>query len=153
MSKKNCRFTEHHLVPRSRGGSNHPENIVLLPWKMHKAYHKIFGNKTIDEAVTYLDQFKEQELNVYIMYIIILKLMFSNQFFLFFVFLNISHEYGVLFGNRTIEEAKKFLLEWKEGYRKKIRNNARIKNIKRADPAKKLSQRKKRITKRLNSAT
>lgn len=44
----------HHLLPRSRGGSNGGTNLVRLPHAWHEAWHWAFGLATPDEAVTWL---------------------------------------------------------------------------------------------------
>lgn len=46
-NKKN----RHHLLPRSRGGNNHPKNI--LPWRMvkHDSFHHLNGNNIITERI------------------------------------------------------------------------------------------------------
>ncbi|MCK4305035.1 MAG: HNH endonuclease, partial [Candidatus Eisenbacteria sp.] len=37
----NTRFSEvHHIVPRELGGSNHPENLVVLCSTCHKLWHE-----------------------------------------------------------------------------------------------------------------
>lgn len=38
----------HHRLPRSRGGTNTPENISLVPQNLHRAYHTLFGNMMPD---------------------------------------------------------------------------------------------------------
>lgn len=38
------KLTKHHLQPRSRGGSNLPNNISYVPEKLHNAYHLMFAN-------------------------------------------------------------------------------------------------------------
>ncbi|NBS68814.1 hypothetical protein EBT31_07835 [bacterium] len=44
----------HHLLPRSRGGSNGGTNLVRLPHAWHEAWHWAFGLATPDEAVAWL---------------------------------------------------------------------------------------------------
>lgn len=56
MSNKGSSFlsrglTEHHILPRSRGGSDEASNLVALPKKIHEAWHICFGNDTPEEVV------------------------------------------------------------------------------------------------------
>jgi len=48
------RKSVHHIVPRSRGGSNHPANLVLWDSLFHDAYHRMFENLTLEEAIEML---------------------------------------------------------------------------------------------------
>jgi hypothetical protein len=45
------RFDRHHVVPRSRGGTNHPLNIIRLERGFHEAFHRVFDNRTPIEQV------------------------------------------------------------------------------------------------------
>jgi len=53
QSNNGNRSTRHHLVPRSRGGSN-GKNILVIPQRIHEAYHVLFGNLTPEEALKFL---------------------------------------------------------------------------------------------------
>jgi hypothetical protein len=44
----------HHVLPRSRMGDNSPENLVEWDINFHAAYHHMFENMTLDEAITML---------------------------------------------------------------------------------------------------
>jgi hypothetical protein len=44
----------HHILPKNRGGGNEPENILLLKVNRHDAYHYLFGDRTIEEAIALL---------------------------------------------------------------------------------------------------
>lgn len=44
-------ITKHHRLPRSRGGSNELENISLVPWAKHQAFHLLFGTKTPEDII------------------------------------------------------------------------------------------------------
>lgn len=46
--------TRHHIVPRSRNGSNDYENIKIVPANYHATYHTLFLNLTPDEVIQYL---------------------------------------------------------------------------------------------------
>jgi len=54
MSKNaNNRLTKHHILPISRDRSSN--EIVLLPYVIHTAYHRVFSNLTLREAHIFLD--------------------------------------------------------------------------------------------------
>ena len=44
----------HHLVPLSRNGSNHLQNLLLIDMEKHEAWHKLWGTKTIEEVLRLL---------------------------------------------------------------------------------------------------
>jgi len=46
MDKKNYgNFQDrHHLCPTSRGGTNHPDNLLVMKRNIHEAIHKVFSN-------------------------------------------------------------------------------------------------------------
>jgi hypothetical protein len=50
----NYNSNHHHIIPRSRHGSDGMENIKLVPVNAHSAYHAIFYNLTPDEIIQYL---------------------------------------------------------------------------------------------------
>ena len=37
-------LTKHHRLPRSVGGTNHPDNISYVPCYHHEAWHTLFSN-------------------------------------------------------------------------------------------------------------
>ena len=43
-----------HLVPRSRGGSNHPNNVPLWNEKYHEDWHRVFSNMTPAEQIAHV---------------------------------------------------------------------------------------------------
>ena len=47
MAKKN----RHHRLPKSRGGSGHPENISLVDPERHFLWHALFLNMNAEEIV------------------------------------------------------------------------------------------------------
>ena len=58
MSKKNkeIKYTTHHILPRSRLGSNEKQNLVELREGYHQAIHQLFANKMIaQQLITTLD--------------------------------------------------------------------------------------------------
>jgi len=52
--KKYKRLSRHHIIPRSRGGSNDLENIAKIDGRDHQNYHALFENKMPFEIVEYL---------------------------------------------------------------------------------------------------
>lgn len=38
------RMSRHHRLPRSKGGSDYNNNVVLVPMKQHQAFHTLFQN-------------------------------------------------------------------------------------------------------------
>jgi 5-methylcytosine-specific restriction endonuclease McrA len=56
------RLTRHHIIPRSRGGGNAKTNLFLLWNNRHEAWHTLFGNSTIDEAIAILNRIKRAKL-------------------------------------------------------------------------------------------
>lgn len=45
---------KHHIRPRSRGGNNSVSNLLLLDGNFHIQWHKLFGNRTIEEVIKLL---------------------------------------------------------------------------------------------------
>ena len=52
--RKKKELSVHHVQPRSRGGTNAPENLVLWDEVYHDAYHRMFKNLTLAEAMEML---------------------------------------------------------------------------------------------------
>jgi hypothetical protein len=48
------RFTRHHDRAKVRGGTFSPFNIFILTSEHHRAYHKLFGVRSFDEAARVL---------------------------------------------------------------------------------------------------
>lgn len=44
----------HHLIPRSRGGNNHPQNLLLIHIERHEAWHRLFHTMCLDEVIDLL---------------------------------------------------------------------------------------------------
>lgn len=44
----------HHIRPRSRHGRNSVQNLLLIEIEKHRAYHFLFGNRTLEEAIELL---------------------------------------------------------------------------------------------------
>ena len=48
-------LTRHHAMrAKSRGGTYHPSNIMLLTWERHRLLHQLFGLKSIPEIIEVL---------------------------------------------------------------------------------------------------
>ena len=58
MKKRRCGkqsvYDRHHLIPTSRGGTNHNDNQVRVKAAKHRAYHVLFGNSLPHEAIQIL---------------------------------------------------------------------------------------------------
>lgn len=46
--------TTHHIIPRSKGGSDEKSNLANVGHKQHDLYHQLFENKTPEEILEYL---------------------------------------------------------------------------------------------------
>ena len=51
----------HHLIPRCRGGSDKPSNLLLIKADRHDLWHKIFGVRTLDEVIKLLLRLKRMK--------------------------------------------------------------------------------------------
>ena len=51
--------SEHHILPRSRGGSSNPSNLLRLNIEKHECWHKLFGLRTIREVIELLKRIEE----------------------------------------------------------------------------------------------
>jgi hypothetical protein len=47
-------MTKHHRKPKSKGGSDAPENISIVPKKKHAYFHALFGTKSPQQIADYL---------------------------------------------------------------------------------------------------
>lgn len=55
MRKKKDRVpTRHHIIPRSRMGSDNDQNIMMVRGDLHEKYHTLFENMLPDEIIKYL---------------------------------------------------------------------------------------------------
>jgi len=50
MTGKNS-ITQHHILPRSKGGGDDSDNIALVKRKYHEKYHSLFENRTPTEII------------------------------------------------------------------------------------------------------
>lgn len=54
MSRKNKKNTNHHIIPKSRGGPSSLENITRVNDLEHQKFHALFENRTPEESIYYL---------------------------------------------------------------------------------------------------
>lgn len=52
--ERKLKKSHHHIIPRSRGGTDRYENIAAIDIKAHQNYHTLFGNMTPEEIIDYL---------------------------------------------------------------------------------------------------
>jgi len=110
------KITEHHIVPRARKGIKEPGNVLNLERRKHDAWHFLFGNKDLNEIIFYLRQLQREQddkladkrydlrkRDFFVLPVIreggldpydVLDLLPKKHF-----------EWGILFGDRNIEEA------------------------------------------------
>jgi len=46
--------SNHHIIPRVRGGSDGEENVVSVNQDLHNKYHNLFQSRTPDEILEFL---------------------------------------------------------------------------------------------------
>lgn len=51
----------HHLRPRSRGGTDRNSNLLLIHIDRHEFWHRVFGNRTLDEVIALLHRAKRMK--------------------------------------------------------------------------------------------
>lgn len=51
MSKKENKYSLHHILPRSRGWDNDENNLELLKENYHRSIHTLFANQLIAEQL------------------------------------------------------------------------------------------------------
>lgn len=52
--KNKRKRNKHHLIPKSRGGKKSKENLLLIDMERHEAWHRLWGNRTLDEVIELL---------------------------------------------------------------------------------------------------
>ena len=57
MKKDDLKQTRHHILPRSKGGTNDPSNIAMVKQGLHRKYHDLFNNKTPEEILEFLENY------------------------------------------------------------------------------------------------
>lgn len=58
MKEKRNGQNRHHLKPKSRGGQSTESNLLWIQIEKHKAWHTLFGNKTLKEVIALLERLK-----------------------------------------------------------------------------------------------
>ena len=53
-------YDEHHLIPKSRNGTNAPANRKLAEYNIHHKFHEVFGNLTPHEQIVELLKWNSQ---------------------------------------------------------------------------------------------
>ena len=51
MRKSPRGYNVHHCVPKSKGGTNNPENLKTMLITRHRALHMLYENSTPDEQL------------------------------------------------------------------------------------------------------
>jgi hypothetical protein len=59
LQKRKQKITKHHLKNKCQGGRNTSENILYLFEKKHEAWHLLFKNADLDEAISILQRVKQ----------------------------------------------------------------------------------------------
>ena len=59
----NERRNRHHLIPRSRGGRDSYQNLLLIDMDRHEAWHRLWGNRTIEEVLCLLERVARAKAN------------------------------------------------------------------------------------------
>lgn len=49
----------HHLKPKSRGGQTLESNLLWIDIERHRAWHSLWGNRTLDEVISLLKRVKQ----------------------------------------------------------------------------------------------
>lgn len=60
--KRATYLSKHHLVPRSRKGHLVPSNTLRLWRDNHNFGHQLFSNRTLPEIISFLHNYRSQEL-------------------------------------------------------------------------------------------
>ena len=55
--------TRHHLVPKSRGGSMSKCNLLYVDGNVHRRWHEVFGNRTLEEVIALLIRVQQAKAN------------------------------------------------------------------------------------------
>lgn len=54
----------HHILMKSRNGSNHLDNTIKLYLDVHNAYHRVFGNMILPERIERMLDIERSAMNV-----------------------------------------------------------------------------------------
>ena len=58
LKRNKHKRNKHHLIPKSRGGEKTQSNILLIDVERHNAWHRLWGNRTLDEVIALLIRVK-----------------------------------------------------------------------------------------------
>jgi hypothetical protein len=61
-------LSRHHLIPKARGGKKN-DGILMLEVEQHKAWHALFGNRTIGEVIAILEIINREKRRKRILYL------------------------------------------------------------------------------------
>ena len=56
-------YTKHHIIPTSRGGTNHYNNLINLRESQHRGLHSLFANMTPREQLERLIEIQSKALS------------------------------------------------------------------------------------------
>lgn len=51
----------HHLIPKSRGGKNDDQNMLLIDIRKHELWHQLWGTRTISEILSLLTRMEQMK--------------------------------------------------------------------------------------------
>ncbi|MCK4968004.1 MAG: hypothetical protein KAS12_03020 [Candidatus Aenigmarchaeota archaeon] len=103
-TESNLRMSWHHMIPRSRGGSNDKENKKRVALIFHRAWHHLFDNHTPEEVIYGLKSPSNQDYFIR-----------NNK--------DKAKDWQVLFGKASIKKIIKIIKkEWSPQTSKKIEN-------------------------------
>ena len=52
-------MNRHHWLNKSQGGQSNKQNVSWLKIERHRAWHELFGNLSLDEAIELLTRLKQ----------------------------------------------------------------------------------------------
>lgn len=55
------RRNRHHLRPKCRGGRDDESNLLLIYTERHEMWHKLFGERTLEEVLRLLRRVKRRK--------------------------------------------------------------------------------------------
>lgn len=129
-SKKDNYFEEHHILPKSLGGSNKKSNLVLLTTKEHFIVHRLLVEMYPKGSYEWQ------------------KMVYAASFFL----ASSKHHSRVQVSGKFYEQIKKTLSEIKSGIPRSEETIAKIKATKAKNPRKVSEEEKKRRSERMKGS-
>ena len=55
------RRNRHHLIPRSRGGTDARSNLLMIREDRHELWHRLWGDRTLNEVLELLTRVKHMK--------------------------------------------------------------------------------------------